>query len=315
MVIKKDIKKIKPFFLTVDTEGDNIWGRPRIISSRNTEKLYRFQELCEKYNIKPIYLTNYEAAKNLEFRKFVERHKENLEIGMHLHAWNSPPIYELTQDDYNYQPYLHEYPKKIIFQKIDYIIKYLTDTFQTEIVSHRGGRYSINEHILEALLQGGIKIDCSVVPGIDWSSSLGSPNGQGGPSFKNSQSNIHTLQHSIIEIPVSTYRVNKYFNLLDNKNILRRVAGKVFHYRNAILRSEIDNVEELKKIVNWNLKNDVTHLEYIIHSSELVYGESSLLTSQDEENIFYFNLEFFFQFIQNLDIKSLTFKNYLKRFV
>lgn len=304
---------MKPFFLTVDTEGDNIWARPNIISSKNTEKLYRFQVLCEKYRIKPIYLTNYEASENLEFRNFVTQHKENLEIGLHLHAWNSPPIYDLTKDDYHYQPYLHEYPKAIIIQKIDYLIKHLTDIFQTEILSHRGGRYSINEPILEALSDAGIKIDCSVVPGIDWSGSFGSPNGNGGPNFKNSQSNIHTLQDSIIEIPVSTYRTNKYFNLLENKNILKRLIGKVFHYKNSILRSKIDNVKELQKIVQWNLKNDATHLEYIIHSSELVNGESPLIRSKEEEEIFYSNLELFFQFLQTLDIESLTFKNYLER--
>lgn len=306
---------MKPFFLTVDTEGDNIWDRPKFISSRNTEKLYRFQELCEQYRIKPIYLTNYEASENLEFRKFIDQHKENLEVGLHLHAWNSPPKYCLTKDDYYYQPYLHEYPKEIIIQKIDYLIKHLTDIFQTEIVSHRGGRYSINEHIFEALSEGGIKIDCSIVPGIDWSHSLGSPNGKGGPDFKNSPSNIHILPHSIIEIPVSTYRTNAYFNILKNKNILKRLGGKVFNYKNAILRSKINNLKELKKIVNWNLKNDVTHLEYIIHSSELVNGESSLIRSTEEENIFYFNLELFFQFLQTLDIESSTFKNYLKNLV
>lgn len=305
---------MKPFFLTVDTEGDNIWGRPKVISSKNTEKLYRFQELCEKYSLKPIYLTNYEASENLEFRNFVAQHQENLEIGLHLHAWNSPPMYDLTKDDYYYQPYLHEYPKAIIIQKIDYLIKHLTDIFQTEIVSHRGGRYSINEQIFKALSDAGIKIDCSVVPGIDWSGSLGSPNGRGGPNFKNSQNNIHTLQNSIIEIPVSTYRTNKYFNLLKNENILKRVIGKVFNYKNSILRSKIDNVKELKKIVQWNLKNDVTHLEYIIHSSELVGGQSPLIRSKEEEEIFYSNLELFFQFLQTLDIESLTFKNYLKRF-
>ena len=28
------------------------------------------------------------------------------EIGMHLHAWNSPPLDPLTDDDFHYQPYL-----------------------------------------------------------------------------------------------------------------------------------------------------------------------------------------------------------------
>jgi len=34
------------------------------------------------------------------------------EIGMHLHAWNSPPIVPLTGDDFHYQPYLIEYASR-----------------------------------------------------------------------------------------------------------------------------------------------------------------------------------------------------------
>ncbi len=301
-----------PFFLTVDTEGDNIWGRPKDITSVNTGKLYRFQELCEKHNIKPIYLTNYEAAINEEYQKFVAKHKNNLEVGLHLHAWNSPPVYNLTGDDFKYQPYLHEYPIEEIRKKITFMVKLLKETFQTDIVSHRGGRYSINDDIFQILLDNGVKIDCSVVPGIDWSVSKGSPDGEGGPNFIGYEENIYNIYNDMIEIPVSTYRINKYFAVLKPSNIFVRAAGKIFNYRNLTLRSKVNNLSDLKKIVKWNLSKKCTHLEYIIHSSELVDGYSGTISSKKEEDIFYKNLEAFFMFLSHQNIVSMTFKEYLE---
>src|SRR5512144_2975448 len=46
------------FLITIDTEGDNLWSRPREITTGNARYLPRFQALCEKYGLKPTYLTN-----------------------------------------------------------------------------------------------------------------------------------------------------------------------------------------------------------------------------------------------------------------
>lgn len=301
-----------PFFLTVDAEGDNLWKRPEKILSSNTERLYRFQLLCEKYNIKPIYLTNYEAAINLNYQKFIKKHKQNLEIGLHLHAWNSPPYYNLTGNDYKYHPYLHEYPENIIAEKIKYMVNLLKKTFNSNIISHRGGRYSISENIINLLVDNGIKIDCSVVPGVDWSLDKGHPEKSGGVNFKNFSPNIHRLYDKILEVPVSTYRVNKYFDLLPRTSILSRSICKITNYRHLTLRSKVSNLNELKKVVNWNLEHNVSHLEYIIHSSELVLGTSPLIKSIEEENSFYANLEDFFSFLESKDINPMTFQEYLE---
>lgn len=300
-----------PFFLTVDTEGDNIWDRPKTIKSKNVENLYKFQELCNQYNVKPIYLTNYEASMNTIFQDFTREYEDKLEIGLHLHAWNSPPCCSLTKDDFFYQPYLHEYPHDAIRNKIDYMVKNLQDIFQTDIISHRGGRYSVSEPIFESLLENGIKVDCSVVPGMDWSGSKGDPNSNGGPDFRGYNRNIYKIHKELLEIPVSTYTINDLLNNLSEYNILRRVVAKAFGYKNLTLRSKIDNLKELKKVVEWNMINKCTHLDYIIHSSELVKGTSSLIKTGQEENLFYQNLENFFIYMSKLDILPMTFKEYI----
>ena len=301
-----------PFFLTVDTEGDNIWDRPKNIQSSNVEKLYRFQVLCTKYNIKPIYLTNHEAASNKIYQDFIETHSADLEIGMHIHAWNTPPIKPLTSDDYKYQPYLHEFDTKTIIKKMDYMTKYLQDTFQDEIISHRGGRYSINEVILESLDKNGYKVDCSVVPGYNFAVSKGDPREVGGPDYRNYSHDIHTIHKGLIEIPMSTYPVHSSVSRLASNSLTRRIIGKLTGHKLSKLRSQVNNLNDMKKVVYWNLSRGATHLEYMIHSSELTMGTSNLIRSKKEEDLFYKNLEQFFQFISSRDeIVPQTFKEYV----
>ena len=299
-----------PFFLTVDTEGDNIWDKPRKIVATNVEKLYRFQELCNIYAIKPIYLTNYEAAGNKIFQQLVNENSGKLEIGLHLHAWNSPPEYNLTGNDYYHQPYLHEYPAEIIKSKIGYLIKKLQDTFGMEIISHRGGRYSISETIFESLAENGIRVDCSVVPGFNWKTSQGAPDGNGGPDFTKNKSGIYEIFPGIMEIPVSTLIPKSIFPGKDDTFLPKRIYNKMFGKHKMTLRSKLDNIDELKKVTEHRIRQK-NHLEYIIHSSELVKGTSHLIKNESEEEIFYFNLEKFFVYLQNKKVKSQTFKEFI----
>ena len=90
---------MKKFLISIDTEGDNLWAWKTgdKITTENARFLPRFQELCEKYGFKPTYLTNHEMANDPFFvRYFKQRNLSGkCEIGMHLHAWNSPPNYDL----------------------------------------------------------------------------------------------------------------------------------------------------------------------------------------------------------------------------
>ena len=124
---------IKYFIITLDTEGDNAWDRRSITTVENAKYLPRFQKLCDKYNFKPTYLTNYEMAKS---KHFIELGKSIIsdnrgEIGMHLHAWDSPPDYSLTDKDWHHHPYLIEYPQDILIKKIKYMTTLLEDTFES----------------------------------------------------------------------------------------------------------------------------------------------------------------------------------------
>ncbi len=70
--------------------------------------------------MKPTYLVNWEMTESSFFVDFAKDvlDRDVGEVGMHLHAWNSPPIKALTSDDYLFQPYLLEYPEEVIRAKV-----------------------------------------------------------------------------------------------------------------------------------------------------------------------------------------------------
>ena len=177
---------VRPAFLvTVDTEGDNLWSRPREISTENALFLPRFQAICEKYALKPTWLVNYEMAQSPAFVEFAQDvlHRGAGEIGMHLHAWNCPPLAPLTGDDMRHQPYLTEYPEAVIRDKVRFMTDLLEDRFQCKMLSHRAGRWGLNAIYARLLVEHGYQVDCSVTPHISWSEYAGDPSGAGGPDF------------------------------------------------------------------------------------------------------------------------------------
>src|SRR5687768_264695 len=176
---------MRSFLITIDTEGDDLWSRPRISTTRNSHSLPRFQALCERFGYKPTYLTNYEMASCPVFREFAldMLRRDAGEVGMHLHAWDSPPIVPLTRDDHANHPYLYEFPESVMRQKVAVMTDLLEETFERKMVSHRAGRWGLNETYARVLADFGYVVDCSVTPLLSWRSCKGDPAGAGGPDF------------------------------------------------------------------------------------------------------------------------------------
>src|SRR5258706_5867327 len=104
------------FLITIDTEEDNAWNRTERISTENSGFLPRFQSLCESYGFKPTYLTNYAMARCPRFQAFGRDclRRGTGEMGIHLHAWNTPPLAPLKPEDVRNHPFLYEYPQDVL---------------------------------------------------------------------------------------------------------------------------------------------------------------------------------------------------------
>lgn len=299
----------KPAFLiTIDTEGDNLWQKTTNLTTENARYLPRFQALCEQYGFKPVYLTNYEMAIDpfyIEFARDVIA-RNTAEIGMHLHAWNSPPLIALTDDDWRYKPYLIEYSDEVMKQKVSFITKLLEDTFQTKMISHRAGRWAFDERYAALLIEHGYQVDCSVTPKVDWRGAKGIPDGKGGTDYRHFPTHayfmaVDNIDHegnsSLLQVPMSIqYKHSAFINTI--KTGYHKLRGKVRSPSVNWLRPMGKNLEAMQQVVEKTLAEGNDYVEYMLHSSEYMPGGSpTFKTEQDIEQL-YQDLEKLFSWLQ-----------------
>ena len=299
----------KPAFLiTIDTEGDNLWRNHQTITTRNTLFLPRFQALCEKYGFKPTWLTNYEMASDpayVEFARDVIQRGQG-EVGMHLHAWNSPPETPLTDDDWRWQPYLIEYPDHLLREKVVFMTELLEDKFQTKMLSHRAGRWAFDERYAAVLRELGYQVDCSVTPRVSWRSSPGAPQGRGGTDysrfpqhayFLNPQDISRSGDSSLLEVPMSIqYKHSPLINRL--KQGYDRLRGKQRGPSVNWLRPAGGNLTAMKRVAELSLAQGNDYVEFMLHSSEFMPdGSPTFKTEADIERL-YDELEALFGWLQ-----------------
>ncbi len=297
--------------ITIDAEGDNLWGRPKQISTENARYLPRFQALCENHGLKPTWLVNYEMAECPAFVEFardaVSRGKG--EIGMHLHAWDSPPLEPLTDDDLRNQPYLIEYPQTVMRDKIRFLTDLLEERFERKILSHRAGRWGLNAVYARLLVEHGYQVDCSVTPHISWAPYLGVPNGAGGPDFSGFPELPYFVDlkqidrqgdSPLLEVPVSAIKT-KYIRLhawmQSMPRSLRRISGWLWPPVLAMIsRDKKRNLSQMLTLMHHALGHGWPCVQLAIHSSELMPGGSPFFPSFESVERLYDRLEILFSF-------------------
>jgi hypothetical protein len=299
----------KPFFiLTVDTEGDDLWSRPREITTRNAEYLPRFQSLCEAYGLRPTYLTNYEMAVSPVFRELGRDvlRRGAAEIGMHLHAWNSPPLVPLTDDDFHHVPYLAEYPEPLIREKVRFMTDLLEETFGVDMVSHRAGRWMLSETYARILVEHGYRVDCSVTPHVSWRPNRGDPRGQGGSDYTLFPEDAYFLDLEDISRPGDSALLEVPLTILSHRRPLcrllpsglrsaslpRRAIDRLLP--NRVLIPNRGNGKEMRTILDAVVRRRRPYAELAIHSSELMPGGSPTFRTEGEIETLYEDLEALF---------------------
>lgn len=314
-------QKGKKFLITIDTEGDNLWEyhMGNMIETRNAEYLKRFQDLCNQYRFKPVYLTNYEMINSKAFIEFVakEAELENCEVGMHLHAWNSPPQYTLKRKQEGAGlPYLIEYPVDIMEQKIAIMTELIKERMGQYPVSHRAGRWAMNQEYYNALIRQGYKIDCSITPMINWEESKGYSEGSKGVDYRNSPQKPFWVYESngqgkILEIPVTTYKccVPNWCQGQGLKSVIGTAYSLVVP-KVIWLRPMHNNLKDMMKVIALNEKSDSDYLMFMIHSSELMPGGNPTFRNEEEIESLYNNLYQIFERI-SINYQGEMLKDYI----
>jgi hypothetical protein len=313
------------FVISIDTEGDNQWDHGREITVENIKFVPRFQNLCDKYNIRPTYLVTSEVCEDAFAREIFSEYqiKAKAEIGTHLHSWTTPPFSD--REGYRYNDPNHafatELSEDILIEKIKNLTNQVESSFGNRPRSFRSGRFGFNEILARVLSENGYLVDSSVTPFINWSLHKGIPGGTGGSDFMKSSPYPYKYNFatgSLIEVPVtilptrfplnrSWALANHYFSNLD-KNILLKVFRK-FYFRNQPLwlrPHPVMNIDMLAELLAETITKELPYIVMMFHSSELMPGCS--IYRKDNESIekLYDLLERFFVLLRDKKIDSVT---------
>jgi hypothetical protein len=282
--------------ITVDTDGDNGRSGSLLETTKDARYVERFQDLCESYGLRPTYLTNREMAECPVFKGFAGwvLARGAGEIGMHLNGWGTPPIAHITDDGRRCRLYLSEYPERVLREEIRTLTGVLEDTFGVKMVSHRAGRWDIDERYASLLLEAGYFVDCSVEPLWYWRGNGNGPR-RGGPDDRTYPAEAYWVDlqdisragdSPLLEVPM-TILPNRRTAFRSLSDTLRRLPGPLQALTEPVwrvcdwvtppgrwLHPNGSNGVELLEIVEQALAAGLSYAEITLHTSELKLGGS-----------------------------------------
>jgi hypothetical protein len=313
------------FLITIDTEGDNQWDHGRELTVENIKFVPRFQDLCNKYDVKPTYLVTSEVCAD-PFAKeiFTNYLTEGLaEVGAHLHSWSTPPFQDI--DGYRFNDKNHafasELPVDLMREKLRVLTSQIENAFGMRPFSFRSGRYGFNDDVAKALADNNYLVDSSVTPYSNWNTYKGIEGGGGGPNFMDNTPYPFKYQFNntkLIEIPVTIlptrFPLNKnnslakfYFRKVDN-SIFLRIFRKLFFNNQPLWLRPYDwmDISLFGEILREAKRIRLPYLVMMFHSSELMPGCSIYRKDENSIEKLYELLEHFFIMIKMENIGSST---------
>lgn len=313
------------FIFTIDTEGDNQWDHGRELTVENIKFVPRFQNLCEKYLIKPTYLVTSEVCEDSFAKEIFSDYlsEEKAEIGTHLHSWTTPPFLDKEGFRYNdpHHAFATELPESLLIQKIKNITIQVENSFGRAPLSFRSGRFGFNENVARILTDNSYLVDSSVTPYISWTVNKGIPGGSGGLDFIDSTPfpyRYNSANGSLIEIPVTIlptrFPLNTsktiggyYFRNVDN-NILLKVFRKLLFSNQPLWFRPLEcmKIGMFDELLNEAIKIKLPYIVMMFHSSELMPGCSIYRKDKDSIEKLYDLLEQFFVLLNNKKIESVS---------
>lgn len=319
------MKTKKNFLITIDTEGDNLWRKDLLeapVTTRNTEFLPQFQTLCAQFDFIPVYLTDYEMACDPEFVDFGKNLQDSglCEIGMHLHAWNTPPDHPLpaSLSHSPASPYLIEYPEAVMDAKIHTMTTLITQQFGVAPVTHRAGRWAMDDRYFRLLTKYDYRCDCSVTPRISWAGLPGWTEGSQGADYRNSIETPHMIHRNasgspLWEVPVTVLQSHKVF--WQNPFLSKKNAKSVWHAvkgETLWLRPDGKNLPQLLYLTEKIAKGSTRSLMFMLHSSELMPGGSPTFQTEKSVEKLYNDLAILFERAAR-DFSGISLREYCTR--
>ena len=280
--------------ITVDTEEDNQWRIGEIVTStRNIKYVPRFQELCERYALKPTYLCTHGVLNADGFSLTLTRYQKEgcAEIGAHLHPWANPPFSGYSQDELCRHPFPSELPDSLFRAKLTALTDCVADRTGRRPTCYRAGRWGFCESHIPVLADLGYEIDCSVTPWVSWKQTPGAR--AYGPDYTEARSEPYSLDardvcrkgtSQLLEVPVTILFTHPLMRDRDafcrlfagfQTTMAGRVLNRLFHVACQWFRPFPGIAADVLETVYLEAcRRELPVVEMMLHSSELMPGGS-----------------------------------------
>lgn len=290
------------FTITVDTEEEWDWSsgyRTNSDSVSNIHALPEFQKACDHHSAKVTYFVNHAVLANTTTAEIIcdLAKNPNAEIGMHIHAWNTPPLGPQHQVSEK-ESFLHNIPREIAIKKLQAVLQAF-DEHGLKPTSFRGGRYSTCNWMQEFLSEHGIIADASILPFTTWPD-------EGAPDFRNRdlfpvRKQMQHGKNGLWEIPLTLAYTKKPFSFwrkfyeLGETTPFRQFRMTALAERLLVKRIWLNLEHPLgkhsAKLIHRLRKEKLPCINFTLHSSSLVAGLNSYSPTQSDVRNLYARLD------------------------
>jgi len=295
---ERDVPRL---LVSIDTEEDQ-WGPgAEEATAENIRALPGLQRLFEELGVRPTYFVSYQVATDPTAASILREiaGEEGVEIGAHLHPWNTPPVREeLTPRN----SMMKNLPGPLQEAKLVRLTEALERAFGTRPRSFRAGRLGVGPETIDALVATDYEIDSSVAPFLDWRTLDDGPNFVGAPiapyRLEGGADVCSPVPRGrILEVPISAGYTRRPMALWDpihraletvsvGGRALSGVLSRTGIVRKVMMSPEIDATPDLLRLCRALIRAGAPHIQLTFHSSTLVPGLSPFTpTAADVESL------------------------------
>jgi hypothetical protein len=303
------------FTMTIDTEEEWDWDSHWPTANLSLSNIYllpQFQELCERHGVSTTYFANRAVFDSAPGRDILLAlaDRPNVEIGMHIHPWNTPP---LTNSGHvrSRETYLHNLDNSAIREKLESVYGCFRSAGMAPI-SFRGGRYSSGGIIHEFLQDNHFIADVSICPYSSWPD-------DGAPDYRDRGLQPTRIaprrvgQSPLWEIPLTLafsrrpFRLwRRWYDLVErswlSKLRLIGIGERLGIVRKVWLNFESPLGEHMESLLRHLQNAPLPAICFTVHSSSLMPGGNAFTRTESDSDRLFARLDRVFRWLRNKPI-------------
>jgi hypothetical protein len=291
------------FSISVDTEEDDWEPATRNNTTLNIREIPRLQRLFERIGARPTFFVTYQVASDPTAAAIIRETvaSESVEVGAHLHPWNTPPA-EGREEQCSM---LWRYPRDSQATKIVRVKQIIRENIGVEPAAFRAGRFGLGNTTLGVVEQAGFRVDSSVTPLLSWRE-------YGGPSFLRAPMRVYrpsatdlcapASDGKLVEVPLTIgftrFRQSHWKALATSlygpfaqQMHLPGLVNRTLDLRRVILSPETDTVPDMLAASRRIIDEGGRHLHMFFHSNSLVPGLTPFVRTTKDLEVMYSSIE------------------------